>query len=834
MPINPLPRVGLNPAARPVDAFRVPNVPASAGGASLLQLAQSLASIEPKVQHVIDRQFQAHAASSQTRAKADAWKFRSMKALKAAVDRGEISEAQNPWYSVGLRQSVAEAEVSQAKQKLLMEYWAEDGPDAIRFNKDPQAFVAWADQRLSPLLEGQDAWSLEVLTPAVRDIKAALLQQHVSNSIENLELEREVFLKREIESVMSSVPANATDEQLNAARTKLAGLTTHAGKTVHPAKLESWITDAALNATVNMKRPGLGAAMLAGLPSSTGHDLAQASQGALARADEIAIDKQRQDERQQDADDERKERKLLKAASTQWLKAYDDFRKANPEATAADAYDKVAFPIDGLDPESRLALEQRRSFLLSTSETALKKKQDQEAKRLVESYYRNPLAGDLPISVVQALVKLDSLPTAEQYQQWRRLNEQKESFENDRDAHLALYEAQASGKLTPELILSYGQKINASTRNHFFELTMRGVQPGKDAERDMTIADLTLASMVSQLSIMDNGVVDEAERVQRGSIRQGQALSAKLELFEQYQEIENDKTLTPEQKAAARKDALEKATLNAFGSTPDEHRSAYKAYLDKAQQEQKPQKTAPEKKLDREVFGASGTVDPVFAEITEDDIATARWALKKPVDRPSGSQPLPGDYVLYDRESRNPNSPDPLAQFIYNSGGLFSFDMPAKSGRVLDRATGKYLDVPNQQEHLAAEEMAFRDQQVPRLKDLQARAEVAIKNWQKTVQTISATRTVTFQDKLRLLQDSNTARTYVQSRRFLGYTPEEVIQIGPGAWKHFRMFVNARDLRVNGRDTALKFGLKTKPEAEAFYNEQRKLIEQELRELQRQ
>src|SRR4051812_12522861 len=99
---NPFPFIPLQVTATPISQFAAPEVRQKSTG-NLIALANALASIDPKVNNIIERRADAAIRQSVTAGQVAAAKFKNLEAFKAAVDRGEIDEAANPHFSDALK-----------------------------------------------------------------------------------------------------------------------------------------------------------------------------------------------------------------------------------------------------------------------------------------------------------------------------------------------------------------------------------------------------------------------------------------------------------------------------------------------------------------------------------------------------------------------------------------------------------------------------------------------------------------------------------------------------------------------------------------------------------
>src|SRR5215217_8462693 len=133
---NPVGDKGLTPTARPVDQYVRPQQP-NAGPSGLAQLAGALAQISPGIQGFIEEDAARHKQEAEDRANKRIGGM-SFAEAQAAVDGGEMTELQNPWFKAAFMKQYGERLAYQRMNELGRAY--ELSPDKGSMNMDQ--FVA--------------------------------------------------------------------------------------------------------------------------------------------------------------------------------------------------------------------------------------------------------------------------------------------------------------------------------------------------------------------------------------------------------------------------------------------------------------------------------------------------------------------------------------------------------------------------------------------------------------------------------------------------------------------------------------------------------------------
>jgi hypothetical protein len=191
--------VPLQPQAQPTNQFQLPSVtPPAQGQNSLLQLAQSLSTVEPKLQNIIARLSQADQQNSL--AAGEAWvheqQIQSQDAFKQAISDGRIRGGDNPWMFLGAKQTVAKLEADKLNRDLWDSYFKSD----IQHQDNPALVQQYARKFWTDRLANRDVDQLEVLGPAADQSTNALVQHHIQNRSQERVEEAEVGGAMELQS----------------------------------------------------------------------------------------------------------------------------------------------------------------------------------------------------------------------------------------------------------------------------------------------------------------------------------------------------------------------------------------------------------------------------------------------------------------------------------------------------------------------------------------------------------------------------------------------------------------------------------------------------------
>lgn len=207
--------VRLRPTAAPGNTFVTPSVSRTVGGANrAADTAQALASFSNRFAQVTGNRQQAEAEAAARRAALDASRFENMKQLQSAVDAGEITESDNPWYIVQLRQEVGRKEVRSTARQIITEYETSDDPEvaAVRDSDNPDEVRRWAMSRFGSVLDGRNGFELEAMTPEVEGFLEQFTDQQLRERSKARQIERLTSAKTDLRGLADTHDANAMNE----------------------------------------------------------------------------------------------------------------------------------------------------------------------------------------------------------------------------------------------------------------------------------------------------------------------------------------------------------------------------------------------------------------------------------------------------------------------------------------------------------------------------------------------------------------------------------------------------------------------------------------------
>lgn len=783
----------------------------------LAQVANALRRIEPQINAMMERRAQGEQEGLQARAIRDASEMQitNQQALKTLVDAGKLPEYENPWYRVQLRQEVAKSEVSTARSAVWDEYL--QSPE--RHSENIQDVQKFFGDRFAKLTEGRDAWEMQVIAPAIRQMQDSFLQAHVNQKDDERQMEMELGTKRsltevfnglstqDIENLQSEDPARrqAAQQKQAAVQNRLAAVLTEKGRVINRAKLEAWTVDAAINATAAGK-PGLGRALLAGLPSFDGKsDLGSAYSGQLERADEHAMDQvvhrmERQDRMEAFAD-----KKEIEASEKTLFAEFDRVVAQDPNARASDVIAGMQVPMSSLSPRVRLRVEQLKEYMVAHQDRVAKDKNLASLDRMIEEYFGKKISGVATdqdhASLIVATAAMGAPERLPYIEQGLASLKRDKDVESDPALVDELRTKWAKGDLTLTDAIEAYPKLSFRDRD---EYTLRAKQLSAEKHTDQTdqigLGNMKLTAALEAKYIHADDADEETKLKLQNQMRID-GRSAQAELADGMIQIQKNKDLSP-----IEKDNQREQLVNGLIKKYTGHAS-YDAFLQSEEKlKQKKEEAAkasvskPAQPLDKEVFLSNDHPDKIFDGISREQTSIAKWAMLSAKPTKSKSDPdLPGQYVL-NWASDHGGTPLQKQTAFWMSGnsGLTRDDKP---GRVSDLG---WAEVPSLKVYYSQQEIKLRDSVFARaLPDAQAKAELALQNWKQTTTDLasrskSGTPFITYNEKLSLLNDTNTAREYVHYRKVFGYKPEEVEKLGSDGWKSYRMFMNEVDLEQNG------------------------------------
>lgn len=169
-------RITATPVASPVDTFAAPEVRMPQTNASeILQVVGALQELNPQLatygkyrQTALNNE----AAVSASKLQAERM-YKNMADLKAASERGDIEQADNPYFMLHMKQLVAHEEARTLQDQLSGAAVQQGLAD-----KDTSQFASWLDDQLKGRTDNLDNWSGGFLARELTQVRESLLNEH--------------------------------------------------------------------------------------------------------------------------------------------------------------------------------------------------------------------------------------------------------------------------------------------------------------------------------------------------------------------------------------------------------------------------------------------------------------------------------------------------------------------------------------------------------------------------------------------------------------------------------------------------------------------------------
>ena len=194
-------RVGLQPAARPVDTFAPEPVeaPDTGQGQRLQQLGQALSQFNPALTGFFQQKIEQENEEALKQAEADA--FENRKKLKEVTRKGLLRQGHNPWYVHGFLKTKGRLQAQEAFQDAQVAL--AENPN-LQMSTDASEISGFIQDQFAPRLEGASDSELEGMLPELRRFESQLIQQHVSGVADHVETQRKQALDTEINKLLDS------------------------------------------------------------------------------------------------------------------------------------------------------------------------------------------------------------------------------------------------------------------------------------------------------------------------------------------------------------------------------------------------------------------------------------------------------------------------------------------------------------------------------------------------------------------------------------------------------------------------------------------------------
>jgi hypothetical protein len=203
----------VTPRATPVDTYHRPNVaPANTGPSELDQLVGALSNLQPTINQYASikhaEQTQQQMSEGEKAVLADK-RLQNRAALKAAVDRGDLPAARNPWFLQGAKQQVYRLQGEAYDRQLREAYAKSDAQNG----DDISGFISGNTQTYLELNEADasDPEFSKILLPMMERSQANLFAHHRDQR--DRQIEQSVIDNTDME--VGNALDKAADEALN-------------------------------------------------------------------------------------------------------------------------------------------------------------------------------------------------------------------------------------------------------------------------------------------------------------------------------------------------------------------------------------------------------------------------------------------------------------------------------------------------------------------------------------------------------------------------------------------------------------------------------------------
>lgn len=193
--------IQLQPVAGPVDLFAPAEVRSTEDN-RLAQVAQALGRFSGSLQALGDavHERQKSEAFAEARKEHLQRQYKNRDELNAAVKRGDLKQADNPWFMAAMRQFVTRDQVRTGLVGLEEEFatGADDETAQVRQSQSVRALDGWIGKRVAKLTEGMDPFSLTAAADSIDEWRGGFIGQQ-QNKWERVRLlATEIGLSREL------------------------------------------------------------------------------------------------------------------------------------------------------------------------------------------------------------------------------------------------------------------------------------------------------------------------------------------------------------------------------------------------------------------------------------------------------------------------------------------------------------------------------------------------------------------------------------------------------------------------------------------------------------
>lgn len=273
------PHIGLQPQAVPTDQYKAPWNPRKLAGQGTLQLADALRGFSPDAEKAYQQLLPVYIGQQERKADQynETHQFQNMMDLRAAVARGELPDYNNPWLRVRLNNLVAVTEARNGAKQAF-----NDLRNSSVFHGDSVADVnKFLTERLQPLMNGKDSWQAAAVAPVLAQEHDRILNEWTaSRGAERMDEAHTATGATVLQSVsdhMGDSPI-ASPEGTQKLPGLIADLQTHYAhltNVVDKATASKWISDAAFQAGRIYRSADLTRAILDGVQGQDGIQLSK-------------------------------------------------------------------------------------------------------------------------------------------------------------------------------------------------------------------------------------------------------------------------------------------------------------------------------------------------------------------------------------------------------------------------------------------------------------------------------------------------------------------------------------------------------------------------------
>jgi hypothetical protein len=342
-------RIPLHPIASPTDQFTIPGVtPPARGPNGLMQLAQSLQSIEPKLNGIVARLAQADQQNSLAAGEAfvHQQQITSQDQFKKAVTAGKIREGDNPWMFLGAKQTVAKLEADQFNREMFDSYYKSD----IQHQDDPGVVQQFAQKFWQDRLGKRDIDQLEVLGPAADQATNALVLHHIQNRsqerVEEAFVSGAMELQNKAQELLTPDALHSGDPKALAPfREFMQQFVADKGRYLTTPRLNQMVMGAARQAALDGKNADIYREVMRGV-KTPGGDL------STTKHTDATVDSIHRELVQREVDDMRLEDEMRDRNDRKTVEAFSDLiasRRNNPGADQYVDYTDVPISLDDIE-----------------------------------------------------------------------------------------------------------------------------------------------------------------------------------------------------------------------------------------------------------------------------------------------------------------------------------------------------------------------------------------------------------------------------------------------------------------------------------------------------